>query len=352
MEKGTAIKKMSIAFAVILILIILLILYASSGVIGDVELITLFKSGSAYIPGNEKPEEFTIMTFNCGYFSGMKNNTSESIGKDFFEKNIGKFIGFVKENPIDIICFQEIDFNSDRTYRVNQAKTVAKYIQYPFLSSAVNWNKRYVPYPYWPVSSHFKQMLSGQAVLSMFPIIENKRVVLKKPQRNFLYNSFYLDRLIHIVKLNINNREIMVFNIHLEAFEQETREKQAISVLNFYNKYKNQYPVIISGDFNCVPPNAIKKKGFSDEPETDYSNDRTIEYFLKESSLKGVMTDNYKNYRNICTFSSSVPDRKLDYIFYSRKNLKLVGGKVERLHISDHFPLIARFRMVDNDRNR
>ena len=49
---------------------------------------------------------------------------------------------------------------------------------------AVNWDKRYVPFPYWPPVVHFGEMLSGQGVLSKFPILMNKKIVLQKPEEN------------------------------------------------------------------------------------------------------------------------------------------------------------------------
>ncbi len=285
-----------------------------------------------------------LITFNCGYFSGMRNNLPGKLPFEFFNKNIDDFYQKALSSDADIICFQEIDLKSKRSYNVNQSLRLAHKLGFMNYAFAVNWNKRYVPFPYWPPSAHFGKMVSSQSIVSKYPILDTGRIVLKKPENTFYYNSFYLDRLIQDVKIKLGENTLTILNIHLEAFDRETRQIQAEYVLEYYKKkYKNIGPVIILGDFNCVPPDAPKKRGFSDEPDTDYNNEKTIKLFYGEDSLKEACPENN---RNEFTFPSDDPDRKLDYIFYTHEFIKSLKVIVLRSNSSDHLPVMMEFIMI------
>jgi hypothetical protein len=67
---------------------------------------------------------------------------------------------------------------------------------------AINWDKRYVPFPYWPITQQFGRTLSGQSILSRFPIQNHERHVLDRVAgNNWIYNAFYLDRLAQVAEI-------------------------------------------------------------------------------------------------------------------------------------------------------
>jgi endonuclease/exonuclease/phosphatase family metal-dependent hydrolase len=343
-KKTPLLHKLKIAMMTITILLLVAILafvvfyfWASSGTLTEDKQSEIINYSHSGVPPTT-PETFTIMTFNIGYLSGMFNNQSERRqNKAFFNKNMDSFLQRLKMIQPDFIAFQEIDFYSHRSYYVDQLKTIAKSAGYPFAAKAVNWDKRYVPFPYWPPSVHFGRMLSGQAVLSRYPILNAQRIVLQKPAINpFYYNAFYLDRLVQVAKIKIDNRYLIILNTHLEAWCQETREQQANVVLDIYRTYKDNYPVLLMGDFNTVPPNAPQKRYFQDEPETDFSTDKTLETFLKEKSLKAAELNNL-------TFPTDKPTRKLDYIFYNHERITLIEVSMPEMNSSDHLPLVMKF---------
>jgi endonuclease/exonuclease/phosphatase family metal-dependent hydrolase len=187
---------------------------------------------------------------------------------------------------------------------------------------------------------HFGKMLSGQAVLSRWPILSAKRVVLEKPDsKPFYYNALYLDRLVQVVKVKIRDRDIIILNVHLEAFDRETREKQAVKLLEIYRSLKNDYPVLVIGDFNSIPPDARQKNNFSDEPGVDFANDNTVGLFLVEKSLSVAEPVTF-------TFPSDSPTRKLDHIFYNHDKITLIKSWVSKgIDSSDHLPLLIEFSL-------
>ena len=162
---------------------------------------------------------------------------------------------------------------------------------------------------------------------------------------------FYIDRLIHIAKIKVSDIEVLVFNIHLEAFDITSRESQAKKLVKILNELKNRYPIIVTGDFNSVPMGAKKKRGFSDEPETDYRNDKTLNILSKAKFLNCVFPIDESYTENEATFPSNYPDRKLDYIFYTPAYFELKKKMILLSNSSDHLPVFAEFILKKNDKN-
>jgi endonuclease/exonuclease/phosphatase family metal-dependent hydrolase len=351
-KRTPLLQKLKIALTIVTSLLLAAILafvvfffWAGSGTLpGDKRSEIITYSGAKVPPTT--PETFTVMTCNIGYLSGMTNNQPvRRPHKAFFEKNMKTFLQLLNDNQPGFIALQEIDFYSHRSHYVNQLKTIAQNAGYPYAAKAVNWDKRYVPFPYWPPSGHFGRMLSGQAVLSRYPILDTQRIVLQKPATNpFYYNAFYLHRLVQAAKIKIDNRCLIILNAHLEAWCRETREKQANVVLDIYRSYKDKYPVLLMGDFNSTPPTAPQKRNFPDEPQTDFSPDKTIETFLEEKSLKAAELINL-------TFPAGKPTRKLDYIFYNHEKITLIEVSRPDIDSSDHLPLVMTFALKATDRS-
>lgn len=292
---------------------------------------------------------YTIATYNMGYASGMANNLPVNPGKDFYGKNINLICSaLIKVSP-DIVSLQEIDYDSNRSYRVNQPDYIASRIGLQNAAYMPNWNKRYLPFPYWPPSVHYGRMNSGQAVLSGYEILSQKRHTLPEPASNpFFYNAFYLERLLQETVISLDGREITVVNVHFEAWDIPTREEHARIVLALYKKISDK-PVIILGDFNSVPPYASKKKGFAEgDAGEDYTKDSTIKIILTEKSLKMTIPEERykKNEKQFFTYSSEKPYVDIDHIFYNEKIIPVKADVIRDAGTgSDHLPVYFEFKL-------
>lgn len=331
---------MSLIIAILILAAVILYYWSSSSSLGKEKLAEIKVFFNPAAVSQDENETFIVMTYNIGYLSGMNNNLPIKTTKVIFEKNMQTALQLLEDVKPDFIGFQEIDFHSHRSYYMDQLQTIAENAGYKYAASAINWDKHYVPFPYWPPSVHFGNMLSGQAVLSRWPILSAQRIVLDKPENNpFYYNAFYLDRLVQVVKIKIKEKNIILLNIHLDASDCQTRKKQARKVLEIYHSFNDNYPVLIIGDFNCVPPDAPQKKDFIDEPDTDFTGEETIELFLSEKSLSEAEPVTF-------TFPSNAPTRKLDFIFYNHDKISYVRSWVlNRINSSDHLPLVMKFSL-------
>lgn len=270
---------------------------------------------------------FSLLTYNIGYLSGMTNNLPIAKTKSLFDGNLSKVKAILKPLNIDILAFQEIDYASARSFDINQQLEIAE-LGYPFVAQAVNWDKRYLPFPYFPISMQFGHVHSGQSVLSHFPVKSQKRIVLDAvADAPFYWTSFYLDRLAQVAEIQIKNRTVIVINVHLEAFDKPTRVKQTIEVLALYNSYKNEYPTLLVGDFNSD----IRFPDASIAPIINCPDIGIAAFDIP-----------YPN-----TFNSVNPTERIDYIFYNKNFIEEIGSRVltEMGDASDHLPLMIHFKL-------
>jgi endonuclease/exonuclease/phosphatase family metal-dependent hydrolase len=277
----------------------------------------------------------TVMTYNLGYLSGMANNLPVDMPQELFEKNLIRAKALLQSLTPDIIGFQEIDFGSNRSFYAHQLDSLANHMGAHQAYQSVNWDKRYVPFPYWPVKYHFGEMLSGQAILSRFSLKNERTTVLQRPiNAPFYYNQFYLDRLVQVVEVQVGSHTVTVMNVHLEAFDTETREAQAVVLAKMYAELAATRPVLLIGDFNSRPP----WEEDADDVIQSLLNAGNIASAIDETRYKQIPKAHY-------TFSSDEPYQMIDYIFYNPTFIQPIDARVvtEAGDISDHLPVMMRF---------
>ena len=176
---------------------------------------------------------------------------------------------------------------------------------------------------------HFGKVVSGQSIISKYPLKDHNRIVLERvADAPFYRDALYLERLAQITKVTIQNKEIVLINVHLEAFDKPTRVKQFQEVLQLFNNYKKEYPVILLGDFNSK---ARDKKA-------------AIQQLLQMETVGNAayIKDNLTN-----TFDSKNPHKRIDYIFFTKNTIELISGKFLQQfgEASDHFPVFMEFKL-------
>ena len=316
-------------FRLLFLLIIATIVFffwASSSTLKENEYVSLTKVDVQNQLENDSI--FSIVTYNIGYLSGMTNNRPIAKPKSLFDENLQKVLAETQKVNPTIIAFQEIDYDATRSYNINQEEQIAQ-LGFPYRARTINWDEHYVPFPYWPISMHFGKVVSGQSIISKYPIKEQQRIVLQRVEdAPFYRNAFYLERLAQVVKVVLKNQEIMIINVHLEAFDKATRVKQFDEVVKLFKQYKEQYPTILLGDFNSEAKNtsAVIQKMFA----------------IKDVGNAAFNVDEIEN-----TFDSNAPYKRIDYIFYTENSIEYISGKVlnEFGEASDHLPVFMEFKL-------
>jgi endonuclease/exonuclease/phosphatase family metal-dependent hydrolase len=283
-----------------------------------------------YTSSTSNDSIISIITYNIGYLSGMTNNLPIERPKSLFDQNLNKVIYELKKTDADIVAFQEIDYDSKRSYYVNQQNELGK-LGYSYYGQNINWDKKYVPFPYYPFSLHFGKIVSGQSVLSKYPIKDQERIALQRNSENpFYYDSFYIDRLAQVCKIKIKDKTLVLINVHMEAYDKETRKKQMQEVKNIYIKYYKDFPTILLGDFN-----------------SDIHFEDAAINILMNLSDTGCAAFDASQAQN--TFSSDSPTERLDYIFYNKNYIQELDAKILKQFkiASDHLPLLMKFKLKD-----
>ena len=187
-------------------------------------------------------------------------------------------------------------------------------------------------------------MLSGQAVLSMLPMVSESTVTLIKPiNTSFVYNAFYIDRLVQVCDLILAPGDtIRVMNLHLEAFDKETRLAQAETVKELFESYSDQLPVLLIGDFNSQP--------------AYLQPDDAMNVIMSASHIRSAVDSlAYQNSpTSFNTFTSRQPYQMIDYILYNENFIASVEQSVisETGEVSDHLPVLMKFVLKgENDQN-
>lgn len=311
-----------LSLGIVVLTLSVIFFWASQSTIPEKLFIVQHPSSKA-IPSDSS---FVVMSYNIGYLSGMTNNRAVKPGVSLFLKNMAHLKKNLTQINPNLVCFQEIDYGSNRSYRMDQHDSLSA--NYPWSLKAINWDKRFVTFPYWPPSIWFGQVLSGQSILSDWKLQHYSYQLLPKVESvPFYYNAFYLDRLLVSTSVHHPLGDFILMNLHAEAFDSITRNKQLELVYQRFKEEAKKQAVILAGDFNASPQ----------------SGEAGIERFLNDSTIACVALNSN---RLLATFPSDNPQERIDYIFYSKRDFEEKEARVaeEFGTISDHLPVIARLK--------
>lgn len=325
---------------------VLLFVWASTGRLPEENHVQTRSYDAA--PFANAPDTLSVATYNIGYLSGMTNNEPVVRSDSLLSANMQGAIALLHDANPDLIGVQEIDYGAARSGFVHQLDTIATRLRYAAAAQAVNWDERYIPFPYGRPAVHFGRTLSGQSLLSRFSIRDHARSVLTRPPQWFGRDAFYLNRLAQVGILDLGNRPLAVMNLHLEAFHTETREQQARAANALYDRLVAAgLPVLVLGDINSVLPAA--RPTLPPDLRREFADDNTVAHLLDGTNLHPVYADStYRGTAPPATFPADAPDRKIDHIFYPPDLMTPVNRRIRcrgPSPPSDHCAVTASFRL-------
>ena len=257
---------------------------------------------------------FSLLTYNVLY-----NKAFEKLGT------------IIDISTPDIICLQEIDTKESNLINIEKFG----YKLADFSNSFINLGKIYgVATFYNPRKVKFIESTTLQLPRSIYEIFLLVFRVLRggnKP-RTVLKTDFQLN----------NGAKITIYNTHLTVIStNQARVKQIKTIVDFINNH-TELPLIITGDLNYHP---YARKRLEELMKKHNLQEATnnIDYTMKIAAGKLI---NYNIFQKITTriIQMIFKDRfKLDYMFY--KNLKMIETKRIDIEFSDHFPIVATFKV-------
>ncbi|GIO35077.1 MULTISPECIES: endonuclease/exonuclease/phosphatase family protein [Paenibacillus] len=215
----------------------------------------------------ETGNAFTVTTFNIGY-AGLDRDQdffmdggtgSGSRSKKQTELNLRGMGTFLSGNRSDFIFIQEVDVNSTRSYRLNEAEALKEYLPNYSFSYADNYKVPWVPVPVFHPMGHAR---GGLLTLAKYKSSGATRYDLPGKEK-WPKQQFDLDRAFIESRIPVNNgKELILANLHLSAFDQGgSIRKQQLQFMKEYMKKeaeKGNY-VILGGDWNHSLPGTDPK---------------------------------------------------------------------------------------------
>ncbi len=210
--------------------------------------------------------EHTVITYNVGFGAyspeytffmdtgTMKDGTptqgkyGTAISKADVEKNIKGSSGVIKTHNPDFAIIQEVDYDSTRSYKVDQRVAFASLDGYAS-TLAINYHSSYLFYPF--NDPHGKNN-AGIMTLSKYKIADSTRYAF--PIADDFSKFTDLDRCFAITRVPTDNGKVLsVISLHMSAYDEGgvIRKQQAELLKNVLaSEYQKGYYVIAGGDFN------------------------------------------------------------------------------------------------------
>ena len=200
---------------------------------------------------------YTIVTQNIGFgaysqdFTFFMDGGKESWGRSEKEvtDNVNAGATTVLSFVPDFALFQEVDFDSTRSYHIDQSKLLLeKFNNYAF-TTAVNYHSAFLMYPLTkPHGSSYSEIMT----LSKYAITTGIRRSL--PISTGVSKLLDLDRCYSKSRVAVEGgKELVLYNVHLSAYGNSDEIRTAQMTMLF-NDMKEEYEAgnycVCGGDFN------------------------------------------------------------------------------------------------------
>lgn len=292
------------------------------------------------------PDTLKIMTWNIGY-AGLGDNMDFCVDggvkvrdtRERTEQNLADIISKLKAGNADIYLLQEVDWNSHRTYGINEVETISKAFPDYFAYFAPNFKVWFVPSP---LKEPIGRVNSGLLTLSRIRSCSVRRISYPSSFA-FPVRMFNLKRcLLEADFKTSDGRTVHIGNTHNTAFDtggMRTIEDEFLKerIASFDRAGE---PFIIAGDWNQCPPQYRPAK-------EEFEN----KYFVPEmfdttgvDSFAHILCDTtrYSMRYNDKPYGPSSTKSLLDFFIVSRKGWNPLNCRTVdfEFHSSDHNPVI------------
>ncbi|HKO75906.1 MAG TPA: endonuclease/exonuclease/phosphatase family protein [Flavobacterium sp.] len=253
----------------------------------------------------QSDKDFTIMSYNVRLF-----NVFKWLDRDDIPDVILEFIN--TENP-DILCIQEFSNSANIDLKV---------------------------YPYKFVLMEGKQIKTGQAIFSKFPIIEHGNIVFPNSNNNVVYADIKKGKDI-----------IRVYNMHLQSIKISPDVNEISENIDVIDQQKSKFLFIrISKAFKQQQEQAAIFK--EHEKDCKYPiiicgdmNNSAFSYVYR--NIKGKLKDSFEE-AGVgfgATYKFKYYPARIDYIFADETMEVKEFESFPEFQNSDHYPIMAKLSM-------
>ena len=226
----------------------------------DVEAMEVLSTGEteAVTPG----DTLSVLSWNIGYaglgaesdFFMDGGKSTQSADKDKVLEYLDGIRASIQDIDADIVMLQEVDLDSKRTYRINEAELLALSDS----AHAMNYACEFVPIPWPPLGRVYSGVFTTTGGLE---IDEAERIALPCPFE-WPVRTANLKRclLASYIPIEGSDKQLVAVNLPLEAYDSGEGKAAQTKVLKEFieGEYARGNYVIAGGDFNQIFPGGLE----------------------------------------------------------------------------------------------
>ena len=202
-------------------------------------------------------EEYRMISFNIGFgayeqdFGFFMDGGSRAWAwsKERLNTNLEKINAFLAKEDADFFLIQEVDFDSTRTYHVDERPGIAAALSGQNYTFAQNWDSAFLFAP--PTQPHGSAR-TGIMTFSHFRFDSSVRRSL--PVETGFMKIIDLDRCYSVNRVPLENgKELVIYNTHLSAYTSDGKiaeEQLRMMVAEMQAEYDKGNFCIAGGDLN------------------------------------------------------------------------------------------------------
>lgn len=226
----------------------------------------VFRRNGPIVPARTTPASLRVMAWNIKFgaaridfwFDYWGDRVQMTHAETAY--NVDRIIALVNELRPDVLVTEEIDVNARRSAYVDMVQRILDgSAELNYGAFVKMWDSRYVP------TEGLGRIEAGMAIFSRHPIRFAERI--RQPQRTdvpAIEDPFHPKRMIGRALLDVDGREVAAYVIHVEAYDRDgSKQRQLAHVRD--ELAKETRPFFVGGDFNELPPTAVKLAHFPDE---------------------------------------------------------------------------------------
>lgn len=264
-----------------------------------------YKFSSNDLPEEEK--DFTVMSYNVRLFNLFDWLPNEHIGDTI--------LSFINEQNPDILCIQEYSENAKVDLRV---------------------------YKYKAVFMEGKQIKTGQAIFSKFPIFNQGDFKIPEAGNNIIYADIKKGKdtirvyNIHLQSIKISP-DVNEIEEHVEVINQNKSQQLFGRIRDAFKKQEQQADILVRHKKACQYPVII----------CGDMNNSAFSYIYR--NIKGDLNDCFEEAGNGFgqTYKFKYYPARIDYIFANKKMKVKSFKSFSKFENSDHFPIMTRLSFAE-----
>lgn len=232
-----------------------------------------------------------------------------------YKEDINNIVSFLKDNPTDVVCLQELTIDFEDQNFIHTPNFVADALGYHHYAKEI------------PFSG--KQIKLANAIFSRFPITRKSYSWVNRSQGTDNYddeNRAYVE-----VDIDINGEKLAIGTVHLSYVKGfvETARRLAEADKLFEAIERHDKRFVLTGDLNALPASSIISG---------------LESHLVNAGpdlTQNTWTTKPFEYQG---FSATELNWRLDYIFHT-SDVSVISADIVSTDFSDHLPIKAVFEL-------